>query len=194
MLGPMSCRLVRAAPASAAPDPWIVSDVIRGPFVNGDLGQHANLGDTIAPTEDAGALGIDPDQGESLRRRWGWRVVHAGGYRSPVIRRWAEKNPERSSSTYPLGCPFERSFRIFGFRPLWVEWMLHPRQPHRTCQKSHSAGPVGPNRLSQRRAMLMRQPHRFGGSTGAMHQAGSTSMVNQRHQAARSRPVSHPPG
>jgi hypothetical protein len=61
VLGPMSCSLVGAAPAATAPDPWIVSDVIRGSFVNGDLGPHPNLGDPIPPAEDAGALGVDPD-------------------------------------------------------------------------------------------------------------------------------------
>jgi hypothetical protein len=86
VLGPMSCSIVRAAPAAAAPDPWIVSDVIRGSFVNGDLGPHPNLGDPIAPTEDAGALGIDPDQRESLRRKRGGRVVHGLVHRSPVVR------------------------------------------------------------------------------------------------------------
>ena len=86
VLGPVSCRLVRAAPAAAAPDPWIVSDVIRGSFVNRDLGPHPDLGHPIPPTEDAGALGVDPDQGESLRGKRGGRVVHSLVHRSPVVR------------------------------------------------------------------------------------------------------------
>ena len=120
----MPLRIVRPATATPMPDHRVMAHVIRRSLVNGNLGRHPGFDHGIPPAQDAGAFSVDPDQCE-LPRLGPSRTLRVSAHDRRFRILPGKNRPGEIFFHLSLrACPCEPSFRIFGFRPLWVECMI----------------------------------------------------------------------